>query len=280
MKKIVFITGASTGIGYSTACLLQKSGYQVYGCVRKQTDLKRIEAAAPGLKGVILDVTKPKQLMQILTDFGPEFDTASQFSLINNAGIAVAGPLEALPINDLRKQFETNVLGPAEVTQELLPWIRKTKGRVINISSIAGLSSAPFIGAYCASKYAIEALSDALRRELMPFGVKVVLIEPGPISTPLIDKGFANIDAVLASLRQDRLPLYRAALEKFIGFTSKAMKNAIPPERVAEAILKALTDKSPNIRMVVAAGPEKIAARVMQNAPARLYDFAIGKILS
>lgn len=278
MKELVVITGASTGIGFATAVRLQKAGFQVLACARKPEDLVRLEEAAPGLRGALLDVTDSERVAQLGRDWSNE-GAFRKVHLVNNAGIAVPGPIECLRIEDIRKQFDVNVFGLIEVTQAFLPLIRATQGRIVNMSSVSGLSSAPYLGVYSASKFALESISDALRRELAPLGVKVIVIEPGAIRTPIWEKGLAQKSVIESQLRPEILPVYRKPFERFIRYAEKLSENAIPVERVAEAVQRGLTDAEPSTRIVVASGKDRVGLRLARWIPDKWADKVIAKAL-
>ncbi|RYZ64144.1 MAG: SDR family NAD(P)-dependent oxidoreductase, partial [Proteobacteria bacterium] len=193
MQKIsVLITGASTGIGLAAAFELVQKGHEVFAGVRNEAASAAVRALDQRIVPVIIDVTKPDTIHEAYKAVELMRTREFPFSLVNNAGIAVSGPIEALSMNELRKQFDVNVFGLVETTQVFLPMIREKRGRIVNISSVNGFLVPPFLGAYSASKFAVEAISDALRRELLPEDIKVITIQPGPISTPIWQKGLGN----------------------------------------------------------------------------------------
>jgi NAD(P)-dependent dehydrogenase (short-subunit alcohol dehydrogenase family) len=180
----VVITGTSTGIGRATAVRLAGMGFRVFAGVRKPADADEL-AQTPGITPLIIDVTDPAIVSAAAETVASQTGSAGLRGLVNNAGITVPGPLEFLPLDDLRRQLEVNVIGPIAVTQAFLPLLRRGRGRIINIGSIGGKMSMPFLGAYHVSKFGMEALSDSLRQELRPWGIRVSLVEPGGVSTPL-----------------------------------------------------------------------------------------------
>jgi NAD(P)-dependent dehydrogenase (short-subunit alcohol dehydrogenase family) len=186
----VLVTGASTGIGRATVLALAKRGAQVYAGVRRSADADSLtREGGPNVRPLLLDVTVPDAIdaaRDILSSSG-----APLTGLVNNAGFALAGPLELVAPAELRRQFDVNFFGALALTQALLPQLRAARGRIVNVSSIGGKFAAPFVGAYAASKFALEAASDALRLELRPFGVAVILIEPGAVRTPIWQRGAA-----------------------------------------------------------------------------------------
>lgn len=275
--KSILITGASTGIGFAAAQAFASDGHQVFAGVRKSKDAEVLLKQNPQIVPLILDVTDQKTI----DDSWREVQKLKKFSeliLINNAGIAVSGPIESVRMEDYRTQFEVNFFGLIAVTQKFLPLIRESKGRVINISSIAGRVASPFLGPYSSSKFAVEAISDSLRREMIPFGVQVVLIEPGPIQTPIWDKGLGKKDSILKSLGADQIAIYGSAIKSFEAMIEEAVKKAEPVERVVEALQKAVMNKQPCHRYLV--GSEaKLNGFLSQIVPSRWVDFFIKKQL-
>ncbi len=280
MNLSVVVTGASTGIGQAAAILLAKNGHQVFAGVRKAKDGETLRLLEPKLIPIILDVCSSESLKQAAEEIAGLRDKSRPFCLINNAGIAVSGPVEALRMSEWRKQFDVNFFGHIEATQAFLPIIRETKGRIINVSSINGRMAAPFMGAYSASKFAVEALSDALRIELAPFGVKVTVIQPGPIATPIWAKGIDNRDEVLAKCDSTKLPLYIKTYEKFEKLVEAISKRAIPVEFVAKAIEKELISKSPAARVIVAGAKSHFETRLSEWLPEKVFDKLVLKEFS
>jgi NAD(P)-dependent dehydrogenase (short-subunit alcohol dehydrogenase family) len=243
----VLLTGASTGIGRATALRLAGSGWTVLAGVRKPVDGEALKAAGgERIVPIVLDVTDAAQIAAAVAevDEGGRLD-----ALINNAGIGYGGPLELVPIDDLRKQLEVNVLGPVALTQALLPALRRARGRILFISSVGGRVAMAFTAPYAASKHAIEAIGDALRVELRSSNVQVALIEPGSVATPIWDKSRAQGDglSVPAELA-DQYGHVPAAMNKVLENTER---RGIPPEQVAETIEQALTARRMRARYLV-----------------------------
>ena len=190
----VLVTGASTGIGEATVLHLRQLGFDPIAAVRKDEDAERLESQ--GLRTARIDVTDADQIAAAREALGEE----PLAGLVNNAGIAVAAPLEFLPIDRLRQQLEINLIGQAAVTQAFLPALRRARGRIVNVSSIGGRVGLPLVGAYNASKFGLEGASDSLRRELRPHGVDVILIEPGGVRTPIWKKGASVADEIQADM--------------------------------------------------------------------------------
>jgi hypothetical protein len=250
--KAVVITGVSSGIGYATADDLAQHGYRVFGSVRQQADADRLQAVlGPNFTPLLFDVTDEGGVATAVSQLTHQLDGNSLTALINNAGITIPGPLMYLPIADFRRQLEVNVVGLLRVTQAFLPLLGaghprvhgdpQPPGRIINISSVSGRIAYPFMGAYAASKHALEALSDALRRELLMYGIDVILIEPGTVRTPIIGK-FAEQVAQFAAT--DYAPL----LSKIEEGIAERERTALPLDRVTAVIRIALKASQPKTR--------------------------------
>jgi NAD(P)-dependent dehydrogenase (short-subunit alcohol dehydrogenase family) len=186
---LALVTGTSTGIGRAIAVHLDRRGFEVLAGVR------RLEDAPPGLEPILLDVTSEVNIAAAAQRVGGQLH-----ALVNNAGIAVNGPIELAPVHEWRRQFEVNLIGQVAVTRALLPALLAAGGRVVNISSISGRAALPMIGPYSASKFALEAMTDTLRREVGPQGVRVVSIEPGGIATPVWEKSRAEADRMVSEM--------------------------------------------------------------------------------
>jgi NAD(P)-dependent dehydrogenase (short-subunit alcohol dehydrogenase family) len=266
----VLITGASSGIGEATAHHLKGRGFDVVGAVRKDEDAERLRSA--GLRAVKLDVTDPDSVAAARSELG---DVALA-GLVNNAGIAVAAPIEFIPLEQLRRQLEINLVGQVAVIQSFLPALRAGRGRIVNVSSIGGRVALPLVGAYNMSKFALEAMSDSLRREVRAQGVDVIVIEPGGVKTPIWRKGNELAEQLQAGMppEADRLygPLVRALRAQTVKI---ATERGIEPSEVAEAIGTALTAKRPRARYLVGRDA-KLRAATAAVLPDRVMDRLIG----
>lgn len=269
-KARIVISGASTGIGFATAVALTHAGHQVFAGVRKSTDGETLLLAAPQCQILKLDVTDTQQITHAVTAVKSESNPGLPLILINNAGIAMAGPIECLPVAEFRKQFEVNVFAVIDMIQQFSPMVRESQGRIINISSISGRLAAPFLGPYSASKFALEGLSDALRRELAPLGVKVALIEPGPIQTPIWEKGLSGREGSLGAMDPERLKIYEHRLGRFMKFVQQSGQNADPVELVVRAIEQAAFSKNPQARYFV--GGQAKAGNFISRLPTKWVD--------
>jgi NAD(P)-dependent dehydrogenase (short-subunit alcohol dehydrogenase family) len=245
MARSVLVTGASTGIGEATALRLKAAGWDVLAGARKDGDLDRLREA--GLTPVRLDVTDPDTIAAARDELGGR----PLGGLVNNAGIAVSGPIEFIPLDDLRQQLEVNLVGQVAVIQAFLEAIRAGEGRVVNVSSIGGRFALPMVGPYAASKHALEAVSDSLRRELRPWGLHVALIEPGAVTTPIWDKGRDTADRLEAAMGEPARRLYGRLADRIRAETEKIPERGVHPDAVAKAIEHALTASRPKLRYVV-----------------------------
>jgi NAD(P)-dependent dehydrogenase (short-subunit alcohol dehydrogenase family) len=248
----IVITGASTGIGQACALHLDRRGWLVFAGVRRQIDADRLtEQASARLTPLFIDLTDQATIRRATETVAASVGQSGLGALINNAGIARGGPLEFLGLAELRQQFEVNVIGQVAVTQAFLPLLRQGQGRVINISSISGRVAMPFQGPYSASKFALEALTDALRRELRPWEIEVVSIQPGAISTPIWEKAAGWGQTMLQKLPPEGQRLYGPALEKLLASLEARQQNGISPEVVAREVVRALTARRPKTRYLV-----------------------------
>jgi NAD(P)-dependent dehydrogenase (short-subunit alcohol dehydrogenase family) len=205
----VVVTGASTGIGQACALLLDQLGFSVFAGVRQDIDAQTLkQKASPRLIPVFLDVTDAESIASVVEKVTNTVGDAGIVGLVNNAGIAVPGPLELLAIAEFEHQMQVNVTGQLAVTQAFLGLLRQSRGRIINMGSISGISPTPYLGAYNASKFALEALTDVMRMELRPWGISVSIIEPGSIATPIWDKSLTQSEIGQESLSQSAQELY------------------------------------------------------------------------
>lgn len=277
--KSVVITGASSGIGAACALHLDKLGLRVFAGVRRQTDAEALKSKASSrLVAIALDVADSLSVSTAASAVAGAVGDAGLDGLVNNAGVVVTGPVEFLPLPELRRQLEINVVGQVAVTQAFLPLIRAARGRIVNMGSIAGRLATPFSSAYGASKFALEALTDALRLELAPWGISVSIIEPGAVATPIWEKGMKNGAAMLAAAPPEALVLYAEALEAFKRNSEHAAKNAADPMDVARAVEHALTAAKPKTRYVVGRRA-RIGAAMALLVPDRMRDTMVAKAM-
>jgi NAD(P)-dependent dehydrogenase (short-subunit alcohol dehydrogenase family) len=267
----VLVTGASKGIGRATASLLAGVGYRVFAGVRTAADGEALRAeTSDRLIPVLLDVTDTSQIRAAYDLVQHEVGDGGLQGVVNNAGIVVAGPLEGMPLDDIRHQMEVNLIGPLAVIQTFLSLVRHGAGRIVNVSSINGRIAVPFVGPYAASKFALEAASDALRMELRRWGIPVIVIEPGAIDTPIWDTAQRN-----AGERAQRYPdhvrqLY-GGLKKMTAPTKGPPKHALAPQRVARLVHRCLTTSRPRTRYVIGRDA-RIGAFVRALLPDKMMD--------
>jgi NAD(P)-dependent dehydrogenase (short-subunit alcohol dehydrogenase family) len=257
----VLVTGASRGIGKVTTLWLAARGWDVIVGVRRPDDGEALTAADPErVTAVTLDVTDSDQIAALDASLPETLD-----AVVNNAGVIVAGPLEATPLDDLRRQLDVNVVGQAAVTQAVLPRLRTSRGRVLFVSSLSGRVATPMFGPYNASKFALEGMADALRLELAPWAIRVVLIEPVQTDTDLWRHAEVEFDQGIERLAPEQRRLYARHLEGFRKTIPRSQKAAGPPDRVAATIEKALTDRRPRARYVVGASArsQALVARLL-----------------
>jgi NAD(P)-dependent dehydrogenase (short-subunit alcohol dehydrogenase family) len=248
----VLVTGASTGIGEHCALELARMGFEVFAGVRRPEDGEAIRAKAQGtLEPVIMDVTRPETIQNARARIEEHTGDRGMVGVVNNAGIVVAGPMEFVPLDELRKQLEVNVVGQVAVTQAFLPLLRRSHGRVVNIGSIGGRMAVPFTGCYGMSKFAMEAFSDVLRMELKPWGLHVALIEPGAVKTPIWSKSRDTGVALREALPADAAILYGPQLDQLLKVVAVMEKRGVEPAEVTRAVVHALTSPKPKPRYVV-----------------------------
>jgi NAD(P)-dependent dehydrogenase (short-subunit alcohol dehydrogenase family) len=272
----ILVTGASTGIGYATTLRLAKHA-TVYAGVRSEADYVNLGALGGNIVPVYLEVTDGSSIARAKATID-ERTGGKLDAIVNNAGIVVAAPLEVVEPAEFQRQFAVNVMGPLLVTQAFLPRIRASKGRIVTIGSIGGKMALPYIGPYAASKFAIEALMDALRLEMVQFGVRVILIEPGAIKTPLWQRTQTASAGSIERIPPDMLPLYAEPIRKMRVLSSKIEAGAIEPDRVAEVIERALAAKNPRARYLV--GTDARVQLAIGRLPEFVRDRLIGSMLA
>ncbi len=273
------ITGASSGIGRACALRLHSRGWRVFAGVRREEDGERLRSeAGERLQPVILDVTDEANVRAAADLVRSELGGSGLNGLVNNAGIAVSGPLEFVALQDWRRQFEVNVNGQVAVTQAFLPLLRSARGRIVNIGSVGGRSSTPFVAPYAASKYALEGITDALRRELRKWGMWVAIVEPGSIDTPIWEKGQADSKAQIEALPAEARELYGSDLEGVAKAVQSTASRGLAPEKVAEAVEHALSSDRPRARYLIG---REAQARVLAESmlPTRAFDAVVSRAM-
>jgi NAD(P)-dependent dehydrogenase (short-subunit alcohol dehydrogenase family) len=266
----VLITGASRGIGRAVALRLSRAGWDVHATVRRAEDGEQLlaEAAGGDVHTLELDVGDDEQIATLAEKLPAQLD-----AVVNNAGIVVGGPLESLSSSDLRHQLEVNVVGAVAVTNAVLPKLRASQGRIVFVSSLSGRISTPMTGAYNASKFAIEAIADAWRVELAPWGVKVALVEPAMTDTDMWREAPATLEAEAARMSDKHRELYAKHLAGMRKTIPRMQRLAKPVEGVAATVERALTASRPRARYVVGADV-RVQAALSAITPARAKDGA------
>lgn len=275
-NQTVLITGASTGIGLATALFLAKQDIKVYAGVRKESDRQKLlKEALANLIPVYLDVCNQKSIEEARVQISQE-DDGSTFSLVNNAGLSLNGPLEILPMQDIEKLIHVNVLGLLAVTKAFIPMIRKNQGRLINISSGHGLMAIPDKSVYAASKFAVQAITDSLRLELRPFGVSVSSVVVGKVNTSVLNKIMDDRMRMIDQAEPEILALYSNLIEYF----DREVKNipGIEAVEVAKVISNALLDVTPRIQYLIGPGAKKM--KVLSRFPVKMRDRMLYKALN
>jgi NAD(P)-dependent dehydrogenase (short-subunit alcohol dehydrogenase family) len=247
-KGNILVTGASTGIGRACALRFAELGYRTFAGVRKQADGETLKADSSGkVEALLLDVTRPQSIAGALAVVGEQ----PLAGLVNNAGVAILGPVELLPVDAWRRQFEVNVIGLVAVTQAFLPLLRRGRGRIVNVGSIAGRSALPGSGAYDSSKFAVEALTDVLRMELQAFGISVSVIEAGALATPIWEKSLREADDLGRQVTPERYALYGGLMAKVREEATASARHALPVGAVVKAVEHAMTARRPKTRYLV-----------------------------
>ena len=270
--RAVVVTGCSTGIGRTCALELVKEGYRVFGSVRKQADAEALqEQAGANLTPLMLDVTDGAQILRAAEQVREALGEAGRLvGVVNNAGIAVYGPLELLPLDTLREQFEINVFGYVAVTQAFVPLLRGNGGRVVMIGSSSAYLTPPFLGPYASTKCALESISDALRRELAPWAIEVVLMQPGAVITPLWDKSIDSGDAWFDGLPESENGLYSQGYGAMRKTFQDKSGRGIPVEKLAKTVAHVLTTKRPRTRYRM--GTDSFGYMLMSKLPDKMVD--------
>jgi NAD(P)-dependent dehydrogenase (short-subunit alcohol dehydrogenase family) len=280
-RGAVLVTGASSGIGRATALYLDRKGFQVFAGIRKKADADSLKAeASEKLTPVTIDVAKDRSIANAKTQIQRKAGKQGLVGLVNNAGIGHGGPIEHMKMADFRNVIDVNLSGQVAVTQAFIPLLRKgdTPGRVVFITSIGGRVAYPFMSPYHASKFGLEGVADSLRRELRPWKMKVIVIEPGSIDTRIWEKGGEAAAETRAQLSRQAEKDYGAALEGFAGQLRESAERGIKPERVARVVRKALTRTYPDTRYRVGmdARGAFVASRLLGD---RLFDRVVARVM-
>jgi short-subunit dehydrogenase len=278
LSKSIIITGASSGIGKATVIKLVEPGYQVFGLARRYDKLVAISSKLltssredTGVNYIPMefDITKPERFGSIINDILSKAKGGTIYGLVNNAGYVEPGAIEDITVQDLRNQFETNFFGLLEFTKKVLPFmLGNNQGRIVNISSVSGLISLPLMGAYSATKYALEAITDALRMELWNTNVKVVTVNPGLVETNINAISKPKIDNLIAN-KSRFSEIYRKYLYN--------VPKGLPPGSVATAILEAISSQKPKTRYVVGSTKVGIGVRMKKIVPDTIFFSQVAK---
>ncbi|NUM55486.1 MAG: SDR family oxidoreductase [Candidatus Hydrogenedentes bacterium] len=277
-RGAVLVTGASTGIGAACALHLDTLGFRVFAGVRKEADADALKAkASDRFSTVLLDVTDAVAIDTAKVVIAEAVGDAGLAGLVNNAGISVNAPLEFVPLDLLRKQFEVNVTGQIAVTQAFMDMLRSARGRIVIIGSTSGRLSIPMGGPYCASKFAMEALADSLRMELRPWRIEVALVQPGAIDTPIWEKSMSAANDLLASLPARMMQLYGPLVDRVKEGAKNSAKGAVPAQHVAHVVAQALTATKPKTRYLV--GKDARIQMLLTHLPDRWRDALILRMI-
>ncbi|WP_328825962.1 SDR family oxidoreductase [Streptomyces sp. NBC_00252] len=248
-NELVFVSGASTGMGSATARELARRGYHVLAGVRSQADADTVRDIR--IEPVFLDVTNAGHIEDLVARIAHDPQGRKLATLINNAGIAVNAPVETLPLDQWRQQFEVNLFGHIAVTQALLPFLHESRGRIVNISSLGGKVAMPTYGAYAGAKFALEAVSDALRRELAPHGVQVVVVEPGGVKTEMTGHGINRAQQFVKDMSTTQRRLYGGLMQAIIKQANEFTEQGVTADKAALVIAKAATAPKPRTRYTI-----------------------------
>ena len=276
-RGTVVVTGASTGIGATTALRLAGEGFDVLAGVRKESDADRLRGA--GLQPLTIDVTDADSIEAAAEKVAAVVGKEGLAGLVNNAGIAVSGPVEYVAIEDWRRQLEVNLFGQIAVIQRFLPSLRAGRGRIVNVSSIGGRIALPLAGPYAASKFGLEAVSDSLRRETRGQGISISLIEPGGVKTPIWDKGLSEADELEAAMPPEGEALYGDLITAMRREVNRiATDTGLDPSEVADKIVHALTARRPRTRYLVGRDA-KTRWAAAKRLPDRAFDALVARAL-
>ncbi|MEZ0350859.1 SDR family NAD(P)-dependent oxidoreductase [Mycobacterium sp. pR1184] len=272
-QELIVVTGASTGIGAATAKELARRGFHVLAGVRRDADADALRTE--GIEPVIVDITMESDVAAIAERVAHDPLHRPLRALINNAGIAINAPVEALPITQWRKQFEVNLFGHIAMTQALLPALLLSAGTVVNISSVGGKVVLPTYGAYAGSKFALEAVSDALRREVAELGIKVVVVEPGAVKTEMAERGIATAEELQANMTDTQVARYGDLAAAVIAQARSFGEVGVSAEHAATVIAKAATATRPRTRYTIGRDAA-ILLRVSRVVSDRVLDRIVG----
>lgn len=268
-NELMVVTGASTGMGAATARELAARGFHVLAGVRRETDGDAIRA--DGVEPVILDITRPGHVQALADRIAADPDRRPLRALVNNAGISVNAPVEALPLDEWRRLFDVNLFGHIAVTQALLPFLHRSRGRIVNISSVGGKVAMATYGPYAGTKFALEAVSDSLRRELAPHGVQVVVVEPGAVRTEMGDRGAATATGLAEKMTPDHQRRYGGLVQAVVAHSQRFTRAGLPAAKAGAVIADAATARRPRTRYTIGRDAA-LLTRLTRVLPDRLLD--------
>ena len=278
-KGAIVITGASTGMGEHCAVGLAQRGYRVFAGVRKATDGDSLRAqGGASLEPLILDVTKEAQVHDAARTVEQALAGAPLMALWNNAGITVNGPLEFVPLDELRRQLEVNVVGQVAVTQAFLPMLRRARGRILITGSVGGFFTTPMLIPYCMSKFAMEAMADGLRRELRPHGIEVTLLEPGGIKSKIWDKGISESEEAVRKAPPQMMEIYGGLVNALRRLAPQMERDAHSPQAVLDCVVHALESPRPKTRYRM--GHNSTVQRIVSFLPDRWQDALVARMMA
>lgn len=276
-RRTVFVTGCSTGIGRATALLLAEKGFRVFAGLRSEQQAAELASAAQGnLTTLLIDVTREEDIARAVATIHSACPSGL-YALVNNAGVALAAATELTTADELRNLFEVNTIAPLRMIQNCLPLLRQTHGRIVNVSSMNGTQALPMVGAYSASKFALEALTNTLRVELRPWRISLSLIRPGQVRTPIFTKARAQIDERRAKLPTELLSTYEEFYTRSAKFNDRGAKSRTSPEDVAQVVLRALNSRWPKVHYHV--GLDAHGMNLLRFVHPKLVDRVLSRIM-
>ena len=248
-RELIVVTGTSTGIGAATARQLAKRGFHVLAGVRRDMDAYSIQGT--NIEPIMLDITNPAHIATLVQRIADDPQQRPLRALVNNAAIEINAPVEVLPLADWRRQFEVNLFGQVALIQALLPALFESRGRVVNISSVGGKIAMGGYGPYAATKFALEAVSDALRREVEPFGVKVIVVEPGAVTSAMSGRVRLNAERITGEMTTDQRGRYGKLMRAMVAQAEAYINQAVSAERAGQLIADMITHKRPRTRYTI-----------------------------
>lgn len=267
--ELVVVTGASSGIGLATAKRLATDGFHVLAGIRRDADRAKVRGS--NIEPILLDIADAATIGGLVERIASDRERRPLRALVNNAGIAVNAPVEAAPLEDWRRQFEVGVIGQVAMIQALTPALLESRGRVVNIGSVGGKISMAGFGPYSAAKFAMEAVNDSLRREMQPYGLVVVMITPGAISTRLSDDGIAGVDRLAAQLSPEQHRRHDRLVEAVKSLARSWARDGLRPEAAAAVVSRAVTAERPRLRYTVGTDAA-LLTRLVRLIPEGLMD--------